>query len=63
MIKNEEQYIITRKKLSSIHEKIAQIRASHEQLPAKEELILISLITMQEQMKSEIEDYDLYRKT
>jgi HTH-type transcriptional regulator/antitoxin HigA len=61
MIKNEKQYRITKKKLLSIHDEAKQIRGAHEHLPAKERLILVSLMTMQDQLETEIATYDLIK--
>jgi HTH-type transcriptional regulator / antitoxin HipB len=61
MIKNEKQYKITRKKLLGIQEEIARIQAVQEYLPAKERLIIVSLVVMQEQMENEISAFDLLK--
>ena len=61
MIKNEKQYKITRKKLLGIYDEIKQIQGNREHLPAKERLILVSLLTLQEQMENEIAEYDLLK--
>lgn len=61
MIKNEKQYKITKKKLQGIYEDIARIKDGRELLPAKDRLILVSLMMMQEQMEAEIEAYDLLK--
>jgi DNA-binding Xre family transcriptional regulator len=61
MIKNEKQYKITRKKLLGFQEEIARIQGGQESLPAKKQLILISLIMMQEQLENEIAAYDLLK--
>jgi len=61
MIKNEKQYKITKKKLLGIYDEIMKIHGTREHLPAKERLILISLVTLQEQMENEIAEYDLLK--
>ena len=58
MIKNEKQYRITSKKLLTITEAMDQLQSRGETLPAKERLLLVSLMTMQEQLKSEINAYN-----
>ncbi|HWK06317.1 MAG TPA: helix-turn-helix transcriptional regulator [Puia sp.] len=61
MIKNEKQYKITKKKLLAIYDEIKQIHGTSEHLPAKERLILVSLMTMQDQLETEIATYDLLK--
>ena len=61
MIKNEKQYKITKKKLQGIYEDIDRIKDSREPIPAKDRLILVSLMMMEEQMEAEIEAYDLLK--
>lgn len=58
MIKNEKQYKITFKKLLNIMEKMDQLQSRGEPLPVKEQLLLVSLMTMQEQLRSEINAYN-----
>lgn len=61
MIKNEKQYKITKKKLLSIYDEIKRIHDTREHLPAKERLILVSLMVMQEQLEAEIATYDILK--
>lgn len=61
MIKNEKQYKITKKKLLGINDEIKRIHGISEHLPAKERLILVSLMTMQDQLEIEIATYDLLK--
>jgi len=61
MIKNEKQYKITKKKLLGIYEEIKQIHSASAHLPAKERLILVSLMSMQDQLETEIATYDLLK--
>jgi DNA-binding Xre family transcriptional regulator len=61
MIKNEKQYKITRKKLQDIQEEINRLKNGREHLPAKDELLLVSLLMMKQQMEDEIAKYDLVK--
>jgi len=61
MIKNEKQYRITKKKLLKLYDEIKRIHNISEHLPAKERLILGSLMTMQDQFETEIAAYDLLK--
>lgn len=63
MIKNEKQYKITRNKLAEIQLEIVRIKGSYdEELPAEEQLIMVSLNVMKKQMEEEIVAYDLLKK-
>jgi len=57
MIKNEKQYKITLKKLFGLLEDIDQLQSRSGQLLAKERLLLVSLQTMREQLKNEVNAY------
>jgi HTH-type transcriptional regulator/antitoxin HigA len=57
MIKNEKQYKITFKKLLGIADEIDRLQSQGNSLPAKERLLLVSSLTMQEQLKNEINAY------
>jgi len=61
MIKNEKQYKITRKKLLSLEEEITRLKAGREHLPAKDELLLVSMAMMRDQMEKEVATYDLVK--
>jgi ribosome-binding protein aMBF1 (putative translation factor) len=61
MIKNEKQYNITKRKLLGIQEEISRIKGRHEQPTAKEQLILISMVSIQEDMENEIAEYDFLK--
>jgi hypothetical protein len=62
MIKNEKQYKITKKKLSTINEGIAEIYDGNKEHSAKKQLILLSLMEMKQQMELETTAYDLLKK-
>ncbi len=57
MIKNEKQYKITQKKLQGILEEITRVKGGREEVPAKDRLILTSLLMMQQQLEDEIAAY------
>jgi HTH-type transcriptional regulator/antitoxin HipB len=61
MIKNEKQYIVTKKKLSGIYEGIDRIEALKKPISATKKLILVSLKVMKEQMENEIHAFDLLK--
>jgi hypothetical protein len=61
MIKNEKQYKITKKKLLGIYDDIKHIHDAHDPIPAQKRLILVSLMVMQEQMESEMAEYELIK--
>ena len=61
MIKNAKQYKITRKKLLVVEEEIARLKGGREHLPAKDELLLVSMALMRDQMEKEIAMYDLVK--
>lgn len=62
MIKNEKQYKITKKKLLDIDAKRAAIIARQPSPTTKDQLILVSLITMKDQLEQELAAYDLQKK-
>jgi HTH-type transcriptional regulator/antitoxin HigA len=62
MIKNEKQYKIAKKKLRVIYNDIDRLLSGREHLPAKDELILVSLRLFQEQLENEIDAYDLLKE-
>lgn len=61
MIKNEKQYNITRKKLHEFEEGISRLKNGREQLPPKEEMLLVSMLVMQKQLQDEIAQYELVK--
>lgn len=61
MITNEKQYKITKKKLQVLYEEIDRITAGREELPAKDQLVLVSMQVFQDQLEKEILAYDLLK--
>ena len=61
MIKNEKQYNITRKKLFELEEGISRLRNGREQLPPRDELLLVPMVVMQKQLEDEMAHYELVK--
>jgi DNA-binding Xre family transcriptional regulator len=61
MIKNEKQYKISKKKLVELNQAIMEKQIGPEPLPAKDQLLLVSLQIFQEQLEKEILAYDLLK--
>jgi HTH-type transcriptional regulator/antitoxin HigA len=61
MIKNEKQYAITRKKLLELEEGISRLKSGREHLPAKEQMLIVSMLVMQKQMQDEIAYYEVVK--
>ena len=62
MIKNEKQYKITKKKLFDLEEKRMAIAARQSPPTTRDQLILVSLITMKNQLEEDLAAYELLKK-
>ena len=61
MIKNEKQYKITKKKLFSVDEMIAQLSGRGKEIPLKDQLLLASLNSLREEMGNDIIAYEFLK--
>lgn len=59
MLTNEKQYMLTKKKLEDLRQKIAEFNAEGDQLSVTKKLILAGMIDFSDGMEAEIVEYDL----
>jgi HTH-type transcriptional regulator/antitoxin HipB len=61
MIKNEKQYKITQKKLQTLEDEIIRLKNGREDLPPRDEMLLVSLLLFQKQLEDEVAKYNLVK--